>query len=394
MWNWNRKSPTKQEIMQTFFKSIVGRPEVDIGNKTYYMPLNYKTNNKEVIVNSDVPIINLRNNNLTFFGEALTEYVEAYFESEKYWANPIKNCANNKDKLNHAIATIWLNATFTDYENPIQFIQRYTQFLKDKTFDDFSDGKTLRKMQTLKNCNIEITKAEQEEFQETPDAILFTIKVIDKDGKTVEKKLPRIAYGIADNTAYIYGIQGYSQKDESPEIKKVNRSRYQVNNMSNVPQDYRNVYAKQEPYAYISLFTFLCMLKQKGITKVVMPAYLPLRYEGKEIGLSKKAQELETQLEENNSNVKEKRETLRQIEHETNEHQRVQYNITNKFLAYMTRMECDVEGIEVLETPDQNNCGLVVDISQMQADQQKSIIFYEISKKVESIIKEKTESER
>lgn len=392
MWNWSRKFPNKQDITGIFFSKIAGRKEIDIGRKTYNMPLNYKTNDKEVIVNGNLPIINLKNNNLAAFEDALAEYVEAFFNSEKYWANPITDCANNQDKLHHAIATIWLNATYADYENPIQFIKRYTQFVKDKTFDDFYDGRTIRKMQTLKNCSIEISKAEQEEFQETPDAIIFTIKMLDKEGNQVSKKLPRITYGIADGVAYIYGIQGYSsKKDEAPEIKQVNRSRYKVNNMDNIPQDYRNVYSRQEPYAYISLFTFLCMLKEKGITKVVMPAFLPLRYEGKEIGLSKKESEIEAQ---ENVTAKEKKEALKSLEHKMNEHQRVQYNITNKFLAYMTRMECDVPGIEVQETADQNACGLVVDISQMSPDEEQTIIFYEISKKIQGLMKEKQTPER
>ncbi|MBP3463935.1 MAG: hypothetical protein J6K45_05595 [Clostridia bacterium] len=392
MWSWSRKFPEKKEILRTFFEKIAGKKEVDIGKRTYYMPINYKTNDKEVIANENLPAINLKNNNLQIFEDALKEYVETFFSSEKYWANPISSCADNEDKLHHALATIWLNATYADYEEPIQFIKRYTQFLKDKTFDEFYDKKTIKKIQTLRNCSIEISKEEQEEFQETPDAILFTIIMTDQKGNKVSKKLPRIAYGISDGVAYIYGIQGYNfQREESPEIKKVNRSRYKVNSMDKMPQDYRNVYSKQEPYAYISLFAFLCMLKEKGITKVVMPAFLPLRYEGKEIGLSKKEDEIHAQ---DNISAKEKKEALKEIEHNINEHQRVQYNITNKFLSYMARMECDVPGIEIQETPDQNACGLVVDISQMSPDEEQTIIFYEISKKIQGLMKEKQTPER
>ena len=40
--------------------------------------------------------------------------------------------------------------------------------------------------------------------------------------------------------------------------------------------------------------------------------------------------------------------------------------MTNKFLAYMSRLECDVPGIEIKQTPDENQIGLAVDISKMQ----------------------------
>jgi len=388
MWNWN-KINAKEYIMSLFLGKVAGKETVDIGNRTYYMPINYVTDEKEVIVNRSLPIINLKNNNLELFKTALAEYVRIYFESEKNWANPITSCNSNSEKIIHAIATLWLNATYSDYDNPIQFISRYIQFVKDKTFDEFYDGIKINKLQTLKNCGIEIKKAEQEEFQETPDAIIFTIQIKDKEGKRFDKKLPRITYGIADNTAYIYGIQGYSANEDAPEIKKINRSRYKVNNMENIPEDYINVYRKQEPYAYISLFAFLSMLKEKGITTVVMPSYLPLRYEGKEIGLMKRARELAIQAETS----KEKKEALRKIEHEVNNHQRVQYNITNKFLAYMSRMECDVPGIEIKQTPDENNLGMVVDISKMNPDKESTIIFYEIAKKIESKMQLKEQEE-
>jgi len=380
MWNWNKMYDNKDYVMKLFFENVAGRQTVDIGNKTYYMPINYVTDEKDVIVNGDLPIINLKNKNLELFKDILAEYVRTYFASEKNWANPITNCNSEEEKIVHAIATLWLNATYGDYENPIQFISRYAQFVKDKTFDEFCDGIKINKVQTLRNCEIEIKKAEQEEFQETPDAIIFTIQIKDKEGKKIEKKLPRIAYGIADSKAYIYGIQGYPIQEDDPEMKKINRNRYKVNNMENIPEDYINVYKKQEPYAYISLFTFLVMLKEKGITTVIMPSYLPLRYEGKEIGLMERARELTEQVETS----KERKEALKQIEHEVNNHQRVQYNITNKFLSYMSRMECDVPGIEIKQMPDENNLGMVIDISKMNPDEESTIIFYEIAKKIEA----------
>lgn len=388
-------TPNKKTIVETFFNKVAGRNLVDIGAKTYYMPINYITDEKEVITHSESPAIDLRNNNLQAFEDALQEYIREFFNSEKYWANPITNCQNNTDKLVHALAILWLNATKEDYEKPMNLVKRYTDFIKDNTFGEFYDGATINKVQTLKNCSIEIRKEEQEEFQETPDAIVFTIKVKDADGKIQEKRLPRIAYGISNGTAYIYGVQGYQDKtDPSPEMKKVNRSRYQVNNMENIPEGYQNVYAKQEPYAYISFFTFLCMLKQKGINRVVMPDFLPLRYEGKELGMLAKAREIAEQLETETVSKKEKREFLKKIDSEINNHQRIQYTITNKFLAYMSRIECDVQGIEIKQTPDENQLGVVADISKMSPKKETNLVFYELFKKIEELMKQKSSEDQ
>ena len=201
--------------------------------------------------------------------------------------------------------------------------------------------------------------------------------------------MPRIAYGISDGTAFIYGIQGYNEKDESPDIKRVNRQRYKINETERLPKDYVNLYLKQEPYAYMSLFVFLSMLKQKGIDRVEMLAYLPQRYETKEKRLEAEIDELEKEILGEQLKAKEKREQLRRVEQEVNNHQRIQYNITNKFLAYMSRMTCDIPGIEMIETPDENNSGLVVDISQMKVTKEENIIFYELYRKIEEIMRQK-----
>lgn len=44
------------------------------------MPINYKTDEKEVIAHEYVPVIDLRNNNLQEFEEALTEYVRVFLK--------------------------------------------------------------------------------------------------------------------------------------------------------------------------------------------------------------------------------------------------------------------------------------------------------------------------
>ena len=67
----SNKIPSKKAIMEIFFNKIAGRNLVDIGNKTYYMPINYVTDEKEVIAHSETPLVDLRNNNLQAFADAL-----------------------------------------------------------------------------------------------------------------------------------------------------------------------------------------------------------------------------------------------------------------------------------------------------------------------------------
>ena len=60
----------------------------------------------------------------------------------------------------------------------------------------------------------------------------------------------------------------------------------------------------------------------------------------------------------------------------------------------MSRLECDVPGIEIKQTPDENQIGLAVDISKMQPRKETTLIFYELSKKIEGIINKRNEEER
>ncbi len=384
---------SQKGIMDVFWEKVAGQTKVVTGNLEYIRPLNYATDKETVIVDPEMPILNLKNNNLPLFEKALTEYVSEYFNNELNWANPVTSCNSNSEKLIHAISTLWLNATTDDFENPIQFINRYTNFLKDKTFEEFLEQRKINKVQTLKNCSICIQKAEQEEFQETPTAIRF---FAEKNGTV--KNLPRIAYGISDKTAYIYGIQGYKEEEgeRTPEIKQVNRSRYAVNKKEKIPVDYQNVFLKQEPYAYISLFMFLSMLKQKGINKVVMPSFLPSRYANKSGTMEEIRKKQEKNIKPGNDEIKQRKQVQKEYEQRATNLQRIQYNVTNKFLGYASRMECDVPGVTITAVPDETNGSLVMDISQMSPSQESNIIFYELYKKIEGLMKHKnrTEEER
>lgn len=371
--------------MTAFWEKVAGKRTVITGHKEYIRPLNYITDEEEVIVDKSLPILNLKGYRLQVFADAITEYVNAFMESELYWSTPIASCRDNKEAIIHAMSMLWFNATPDDFNNPIQFVKRYTNFLSDNTFDDLWERKQIDNVQSLRNCTIEIAQKHQAEFQETPTAICFTIK---KDG--IEKKLPRIAYGISEGTAYIYGIQGENEYDGSPVIKKINRSRYKLNKTENIPEDYKDMVLEQEPYAYMSLFMFLSLLRQKGITSVVMPAYLPVRVKSKKDFIRERISEV---LQDERIGQEEKKRVLKELEDEHKHYQIIQYNITNKFLDYASRMECDVPGVSICETPEQTNGNLVVNISKMQTPPENNPIFHELSKKIEGLFKTKDKTD-
>ena len=357
----NDKITEKEKVADLFFSRIAGQKKVSTGKGILSFSTNYETDDKKVIADESLPVINLKNRNLEAFKQALAEYAKAFMESEKSWTTPLNMCNTVQDKLVYGIVAALLNMTYDDFEHPVEFMNRYTQFLRDKSFDEFFGGRLIKNIQTLNNCDIEIRLSDQDIFQETPDALTFTVQKGD-----ISRKLPRIAYGIAGDTAYIYGIQGYkNEKSNDKELKKIDRKRYQLNNKENILGDYQEEFLAQEPYAYLSLFAFMCLLKQKGIYKIKMPDFLPSRYIGH-------AQRYKENIEECD---------------------RIHFNTTNKFLSYMSRMECDVPGIKIEETPNENDSGLLIDISKMEVTPQNNIIFYELAKKIETVMKQKSKDD-
>ncbi len=57
MWNWN-KINAKEYIMSLFPEKVAGKEAVDIGNRIYYMPINYVTDENNFGMVVDVSKMN------------------------------------------------------------------------------------------------------------------------------------------------------------------------------------------------------------------------------------------------------------------------------------------------------------------------------------------------
>lgn len=341
-----RKTP--DSLFKFFLNDICGKKSIRQGAREYIRPINYKTDDREVIINDFLPVLNLRDKNYDIVKKELFEYVETFFNSDKFWADPIESCLSEKDKLVHVLSTLWLNATTYDYQNPGQFIRRYTNFLKDNTFSDIYNGIKLKNISTLKGCTMKIRNTDQHEFQETPDAI--NISLI-KDG--VEKKLPRVAYGISNGVAYIYGVQGYKEEYRSAHEEKIKkklaRARFGMNReIKKTNPEYKEEYLELEPYGYLSLFVFFNLIKQKGIENVQMIHLLPLRYESKRLTILEEARREALELTQRKVNRLEKDELLKKIDDKSDNIDKDEKAIIDKFLGYMLRMTDYTNGLEIV----------------------------------------------
>lgn len=267
-------------------------------------------------VMGDVPVLKITDQDT--FIELLKKYIT------------LLNVNDNPQWIKMKIAYLFANATYSDFQNPIDYLKRRINFLIDKTLEN----ETLYDMETLYGCDIvtEIT----DYVHETPYCFKSYIK---KDEEKYE--LPTISYGISDGTCYIYAVQNYNKEIETSFEKKIKRRLYHLNE----GVDKEDEISLISPAALLSLTLFLNQLQVKGISDIKVIPYLPIRYQAKA-----EAIELRTKFIA-------KRDSLRppeiyELRHKLEEEQiKLQDNLTQKLIRNFYRLEYHFENVRITAEP-------------------------------------------
>lgn len=202
---------------------------------------------------------------------------------------------------------VWKNATWSDFQNPEKFILRYAGFIKDQTFSEFDDLTPIGKF----GGSMVMAQRYQDDYGfETPYVMHLSLT----NGKYIYN-LPWIRYGISQNRfgdklAYIYAIQRMEpSKDEAynEEVKKA------INGVNSGVKKYRNV----TPSAIAALGIFMGMLEAEGVKGIKAPDFLIGRY-GRFSGV-----------------------------HTEEETDRIQHNLTEKFLRNFLRLDSQLDNFRV-----------------------------------------------
>ena len=202
---------------------------------------------------------------------------------------------------------VWKNATWSDFRNPEKFILRYAGFIQDQTFSEFDDLTPIGKF----DGSMIMAQRYQDDYGfETPYVLHLSLT----NGKAVYN-LPWIRYGISQNRfgdklAYIYAIQRMEPSHDEAYNEEVKKS---INKVNSGVKKYRNV----TPSAIAALSIFMGMLEAEGIKGIKAPDFLIGRY-GKF------------------SNVMTEEET-----------DRIQQNLTEKFLRNFLRLDTQLDNFRV-----------------------------------------------
>jgi hypothetical protein len=349
----------KDQIYDMFINEIAGKKEVQIEDFSYNVALNYnihdtKYESKKCNIDESLPSINI--NNVELFKEKLNKYIQTLKSKADVWND--MPFTSEEDKIKYTAAMLFVNATFEDFEYPYKYMDNYIAALKDDTFKDLKEEKNICKLTSFKDATLKVKSADQSIFLETPQKLEFSLSKMMQDGNEYTVSLPSVScFCYEDGTDKILNIAALQNKriDKSKEKnvfeKQVNREKFKLND--GVDKEEQDV----EPLAIISLATAIFLAKQKGITKVRMPDFMPMRWYAKSLANEKKSKYKNLDLEE-----------LQE------EQIRIQTNVTDKFLRTMIRIEEQIGMVDIGLIPGVLGDYLDCSITDKQVDNPNKIL--------------------
>lgn len=197
---------------------------------------------------------------------------------EKYGENYI---------IQYLIITIFGSARYTDYQNPISYLERVEKYLEDITFSKYKNTTISDNVPELLYSKIVINNKLDDLGYETPYSFEISLEL---DGEKFY--LPVINYAIADNKCYIYSIQNKKINEENTYQKKLKRLLYKVYETSNL-EDKNDL---PVPSFIVVLAIFMKILKLNGISDLRIITFLPDRYFEKKAVNDKNADKIQSNL--------------------------------------------------------------------------------------------------
>lgn len=291
-----------------------------------------------------IPTLEIKN--IEEFNEVLLEYYE---KSKIFYKGKI----NKEDDFDKTILTLlWNNATEDDFKNPINYIRRYISFL-DKPFDLDSEYRNIGYSDLLES-DIEIALKEEPIHEETPYGLYIRST---KEGFYYD--FPIIRLGIHDNKAYIYAVQQDKIKKEENDRnyeyqKKIHRKLFKVNDGFEKETEIDNINNPENltgisPSALVALSICFSKLEEMGIQEIIVPTFLPVRYNAKEMSFIYRRKSMIGK----GYDVEKVNDSIHDL---IEKHEQIQRNLSDKLLRNIRRIEYNFENVELESYPYEYDC--------------------------------------
>ena len=339
-------------ILDLFYNEILketAKGRVDC-NMMYNILFKTKINGKtiysldsNIVKNNNLLIPTLIIEDVNKFNDSLISY---YNKAKEFYKDKI----NKEDNFDKTIITLlWNNLTEDDFKNPVNYINRYIDFMNNPIIlnnDYVNIGYS-----NILDSNIEICLKQEPINEETPYGLYIRSRK-----ENLYYEFPVVRIGISKDKAYIYAVQQKKNKELENEenynyeiyihrkLFKVNAGFIKEENADNIinPENITGI----SPSALISLTITLSILESSGIKKIEVPTFLPVRYNAKEISYMIK----KDLLEEKGYDV----ESINNMIHQYEEnHEQIQRNLSDKLLRYFRRIEYNFDNINLTSYPNE-----------------------------------------
>ena len=314
----------EKELFDIFFEIVEGAKIGKIPTALFYVQAGFETEIKDRFCN-----VSGDGNHILYiddfnqFMNTLKRYFEIVMNTDHMWFRVSEE--KNHSYLRINLVYLLANMTPQDFQKPTEFVNRYIEFLNDRTF---SQPMTMEYAPL--DCKIHIERKEQPAGQETPYALSVTMEKEYPEG-VAHYTLPLIRYGVANNQLYLYAIQGKNNSDvtelDRKLAKKANRHFYKMNR--NCREELQDV-----PLSFMFASTVLLKCMQEvGIEDMVVAKSLPLKLEMKKnvFGDMTKYRGLRPSK-------------LKALGVITNVEE-IEYNLTTRFMHVVERLQEQIHGI-------------------------------------------------
>lgn len=337
-------------IREIFFELIkeTKNGRVLLADEEYYVGFNTNIND-EIIEYNEFNNIELFITDLELFMNKIQEYILLEIELKR---KSIKYIDNSKDYIKSLIMYLFVNATTEDFRHPINYIEKYIDYLKDNTLESYNEGMKYDLGGLFLDNQLYIKNSQQSIMMETPYKI--ELSIINKDNTNLSFILPEISYGISyengESVCYIYSIlnkenlNNVLNEDLLRYKKNISRKLYKINKgISDIESEEFNNYKNGESDYYpenitdvsvssvLSLYLFINLVKDK-VDKIKGVPYLPIRYSSRDYAsFLTKTEERRKELQMRNNNI--------------------QTNLTEKFIRTFRRVEQYIDDISITSYP-------------------------------------------
>lgn len=238
----------------------------------------------------------------------------------------------------------------------------------------FTKDKKIPLAMNFNNSDLIIKKEDNSPSMETPYKIKLTLS--SENDENISYFLPSIYYGIDNDTCYIYAILNDKNKQEINQMNKkyiniINRLLFKLNSDVKDLEEYHidgeeNI--KDVSMSFVlSLNIFISLLQNKGIKKLKVISYLPLRYESRNITAEKSI---------DRDNLK-------------NRNDSIQYNLTNKLIRTIRRLTIQNNAVEIVNLPYELDEFLTLNVHR-RTNQLDNTLLEETNRKINNYKEGKT----